>query len=79
LSSTPLFSKPEKVVAILSVVAFLATVWPIYPVFDRIEPMVLGMPFSLFYLVAIIFAVFAMMLGLYLWEDRTGRLDGDDP
>jgi hypothetical protein len=36
--------------------------------------MVLGMPMSLFYLVIVIAAVFSVMLGLFLWEDRNDRL-----
>lgn len=64
--------------AVFCAVAFLATIWPIYAFFDRIRPMVLGMPFSLFYLVAILFTVFSVFLGLYLWEEKTGRLGRHD-
>ena len=35
-------------------------IWPIYPLFSRIYPMVLGMPFSLFYIVAVIVTVFSV-------------------
>ena len=38
-------------VTLIFVGAFLATMWPIAPLFSRIRPFVLGIPFSLFALV----------------------------
>jgi hypothetical protein len=55
-------------------VAFFATMWPVYPWFSSIEPRVLGMPFSLTYLIIILVVVFSMMLGLFLWEDKNDEL-----
>ena len=55
--------------------AFLALMWPIYPRFSRIAPTILGIPFSLAYIVVIILISFLVLLSLYLWESRTGRLD----
>lgn len=55
------------------VTVFAAMMWPIHPFFSRIHPMVLGMPFSLFYLIALIGASFLVLLGLYLWEYREGE------
>jgi len=62
-------------VTLLFVATFFATMWPIYPVFSRIRPFVLGVPFSLFYLLVLVGLCFGSMLALYLWEDRTGRLE----
>jgi hypothetical protein len=49
-------------------------VWPIYPAyFDRIEPRVLGLPFSLAWILIVIVANFAVLLLLYalrLVDDR---------
>ena len=59
---------------VFSLGAFLALIWPIYPIFGGIYPIVLGMPFSLFYLIIVITLVFAVMLSLFLWEDRHDRL-----
>lgn len=67
-------SRPARRVLPFCVLAFLATMWPIYPLFSSIEPRVLGMPFSLVYLVIILVVVFVVMVGLFLWEDRNGRL-----
>ena len=53
---------------------FLATMWPIYPLFSRIRPFVLGIPFSLVYLLILTTVCFVTMLALYLWESRRDKL-----
>ena len=68
-------SKPAKRVFYFCVLAMLATIWPIYPIFGGIYPMVLGIPFSLFYLILDLVVVFVVMLGLYLWEERHDELE----
>lgn len=62
-------------VTLVFVVTFFATMWPIYPFFSRIRPFVLGVPFSLFYLLVLVGLCFGSMLALYLWEDRKGKLE----
>ena len=59
------------------VLVFLALTWPVYALFSGIRPLVLGMPFSLFYVVVVLVVSFLVLLGLYLWEDRRGHLDDD--
>ncbi len=59
-----------RVVIIYFIIVFAAMMWPIHPFFSRIHPMFLGMPFSLVYLVILIFLSFFVLLGLYLWEKR---------
>lgn len=54
---------------------FAASMWPIYPFFSRIHPMVLGIPFSLVYLILLLLACFVVLLGLFLWEERHGEND----
>lgn len=70
----PEASKPAAYAAVFSVLALLALIWPVYPFFSRINPMVLGMPFSLFYITGVIITVFSVMLALFLWESRHDRL-----
>lgn len=70
----PEVSTPGRFVAAFCLAAFLAVIWPVYSWFGGIEPVVLGVPFSLFYLVLVIAAVFVVMLGLFVWEDRNDRL-----
>ncbi len=62
-------------VTLIFVGTFLATMWPIAPLFSRIRPFVLGVPFSLFALVFLLFVCFFSMLALYRWEDGRGKLD----
>ncbi len=57
------------------VAVFFSSMWPIYPIFSRIEPMVLGMPFSLVYLIVLLALSFFVLLGIYLWQARNGELD----
>ena len=52
------------------VVVFLAMIWPVVTLFSRAEPLVLGLPFFLFYLTVLLLVSFAALLGLYLWEGR---------
>ncbi len=57
------------------IVAVSTTMWPIYPFFSRIRPLILGMPFSLAYLVFLVVVSFLVMLGLYTWERKRGGLE----
>lgn len=58
----------------LAVVA--ALMWPVYELAAGIEPRLLGVPFSLAYLVILLVGSFVVLLGLYLWE---GRRYGHEP
>jgi hypothetical protein len=60
----------HKIVAAFFALVLGAMMWPIYPFFSRVHPMILGMPFSLFYLIILIAISFLVLLGLYLWESR---------
>ncbi|MCH7825290.1 MAG: hypothetical protein IH849_10845 [Acidobacteria bacterium] len=60
-------------VTVIFIGVFLATMWPIYPLFNRIRPFVLGMPASLFYLLVLVFVGFFSLLALYRWEDGRGK------
>lgn len=60
-------------------VVFVALIWPVYPAFAEARPFVLGVPFSLVYVVALLLIAFAVLLGLYLWEGRRGLHDPLEP
>lgn len=66
---------------ILFVAAYLVVtaslVWPIYPRFSGIHPLVMGLPLSLAWIVLALFAGFAALLALYLTEDDAGPAAGD--
>jgi hypothetical protein len=55
--------------------AFFGTMWPVYTLFNRIRPFVLGVPFSLFYLVFLALACFLTLFGLFRWEDRRDQVE----
>ena len=57
------------------IVVVLTTMWPIYPFFSRIRPLILGMPFSLAYLVFLIVLSFLVLVSLYTWERRRNGME----
>ncbi len=71
----PRVQRLRRAVAVFFCLVFLASIWPVYPLFSRIQPLVLGLPFSLAYLVILLVAAFLVLLGLYLWEQRHGELE----
>ncbi len=60
-------------------VVFAAMLWPIYPLFSGARPLVAGLPLSLFYLTTLLLLSFGVLLALYLWEAKRGRLDPQYP
>ena len=46
-SERPEVSRPGRYAIAFTVFALLALIWPIYPLFGGIRPMILGMPLSL--------------------------------
>lgn len=69
-------------VTVFFVALFVALIWPVYPLFSGLRPLVLGVPLSLAYVVALLLLGFGVLLGLFVWEgrrlDRDGRrLDGE--
>ena len=60
------------------VLAGLGMNWPIYPFFSRARPLVLGMPFSLFYLACWVVASFLVLLALYRWEAGRNDIAGSE-
>lgn len=63
----------DRLVVAWFVFVFLALMWPLYLPAARVRPLVLGMPFSLFWIAALLVASFAVLL-VYSWR-RGG--DGD--
>ena len=49
--------------------------WPIYPFFSRIRPLILGMPFSMAYLVFLLVLSFLVLVSLYTWERRRDGME----
>lgn len=43
--------------------------WPVYPIFSAVEPLVLGLPLGFAWVIAAILVVFFGLLWLYLGEE----------
>lgn len=50
------------------VVGLLLVIWPVFTVFNRIEPYVLGMPFNMFWTGLSLVIVLVNTVLLYRWE-----------
>lgn len=57
------------------VALLLTTVWPIFTVFNRIEPYVFGLPFNMFWVTTILVLVTANSVLLYRFDE--GKLLGE--
>lgn len=61
-------------------VAALAMLWPLYVPAARPLPLVLGLPFALFWLALLLGLSFCVGVGLYRWEAARGAIDAEaDP
>jgi len=57
---------------IFFIVCILAVVFPFYAVGNRVTPYIMGMPFSMAWIVIWIILLFIGLVLLYAWESRTG-------
>ncbi|MFQ5740978.1 MAG: hypothetical protein ACE5JX_18405 [Acidobacteriota bacterium] len=64
-----------KALALYFILIFVTMMWPIYPYFSRVHPLMLGMPFGLFYLVCLLVLSFLVLLGVYLWEEHQDEME----
>lgn len=63
---------------VVFVAGFLSLIWPVQLLFSRVEPLVLGLPFSLFFVGSILVLNFGVGLALYFWERGRGRPSDDE-
>jgi hypothetical protein len=63
-------SRAHKAVALYFVGAFLALVWPVYPLVSGATPLILGLPPSLVWVIGVLLVSFLVLLGLYLHDER---------
>ena len=72
--STPAHRLLRRAALAYFVAVFLATLWPVYPLFAGIDPVILHLPLSLAFQVILIGLSFGVLLGLYWWERRHGSI-----
>jgi TRAP-type C4-dicarboxylate transport system permease small subunit len=65
-------------VTVFYVLLFFALLWPVYPRFAGIEPRVLGLPFSLTYVIGGVLLSFGVLLGVFAWENRRADTPEDE-
>lgn len=63
-------AKALKFVAVLGLVCLLMMVFPFYSIVNRAEPFVMGLPFSMFWVVLWIVIEFVGFIAAYNWEYR---------
>lgn len=54
--------------ALIYTIGLLLVVWPLFAVFNRVEPYVLGMPFNMFWTGLSLVIVLVNTIALYRWE-----------
>ena len=55
----------HRIGCVVALAVLLGSIWPLYPWIAGVHPLVLGMPFSMFWLVLMIAAVFFTFLWLF--------------
>lgn len=63
--------------AVFTVIMVLVMVFPVYGLGNRVEPFVMGLPFSLFWVLAWIGVEFVALIAFYLFEYGFSADDGD--
>jgi len=62
-------------IIILSILASLAIMWPGYPLFAGIEPLILGLPLSFAWIIFWVILMFIALLLLYFSDNKEGETD----
>ena len=67
--------QPSKKPVVRWFIAFLvliqfSLIWPIYPLVGYIEPIILGMPFSIVWVLLCLLLSFSGLLAYFLWEEH---------
>ncbi len=68
----PRLRRLYRAILLFYVLITLALIWPVATIFSRVRPLVLAMPFSLFYIAFLIVTSFCVLLALFIWEGRAG-------
>jgi len=63
-------TRRKRLIGLYLVACFLAQIWPIATLANRVGPRILGLPFFFFLYVGGVFAVFVGLLALYIIEER---------
>lgn len=64
-------------IAFLVLIQF-SLIWPIYPLVGYIEPIILGMPFSIVWVLLCLLLSFSGLLAYFLWEEQGQKRQGQE-
>ena len=75
--------QPSKKLVVRWFIAFLvliqfSLIWPIYPLVGYIEPIILGMPFSIVWVLLCLLLSFSGLLAYFLWEEQGQKRQGQE-
>ena len=75
--------QPSKKPVVRWFIAFLvliqfSLIWPIYPLVGYIEPIILGMPFSIVWVLLCLLLSFSGLLAYFLWEEQGQKRQGQE-
>ena len=74
-TSSPVQRRVYSSVLVFFLLVFLGMIWPVVTLFSHARPLIFGLPFFLFYLAVLLISSFLVLLGLFLWEERSGSPD----
>lgn len=66
-------STRKKIFLFLLLLIQLGIIWPVYSFFDGIYPMILGLPLSFAWIVAMLLSAFFLLLWYYLSDPAHGK------
>jgi TRAP-type C4-dicarboxylate transport system permease small subunit len=69
---TPGQRRVYRSVLVFFVLIFIGMIWPVVTLFSHARPLIFGLPFFLFYLAVLLISSFLVLLGVFLWEERSG-------
>lgn len=76
--TAPGVSRRRWIFVAISTVAALMVLWPVYPIFARPKPLILGLPLSLAWVLAALSLVFVALLWLFRGEPAEPETDSGD-
>lgn len=71
-------STRKRVFVLLLVIIQACLIWPVYPLFSNIHPMLLGLPFSFFWVILMLVASFLLVLWYYLTDTHDQKSANPD-
>lgn len=72
-SGNPLRRKKTLWTCLFLVLIQLFLIWPVYPLFSSSTPLIIGLPLSFVWVIAMVLVSFTILLSYYLTDRKTDR------